>query len=117
MLNGKVALVTGGGQGLGEAFAKCFAANGAKLVVVDLKKSTAESVAHAIEADGGDAIAVQTDVADVGQIEAMAKRALGHFGAVDILVNSAGVFDVVSIDDTTEAVWDRGLDGGGWCAW
>ncbi len=110
MLDGKVALVTGGGQGLGEAFARSFAANGAKLVIADLNRNTAETVAHSIEAGGGQAIAVQTDVADVGQIDAMARTALGHFGAVDILVNSAGVFDVVSIDDTTEAIWDRGLD-------
>lgn len=110
MLEDKVALVTGGGQGLGEAFARAFVKNGARAVIVDRNPDTAEAVAASIRADGGDALALCCDVSKVADIEAMARDALARYGAVDILVNSAGVFDVVSIDDTTEAVWDRGLD-------
>lgn len=110
MLEGKVAVVTGGGQGLGEAYAKAFALQGARLAIVDLDKQKAETVAHALVVAGCDAIAVQADVAKVDTINAMAATVINHFGAVQILVNSAGVFDTVSIDDTTEAIWDRGLD-------
>ncbi len=110
MLENKVALVTGGAQGLGEAFAKALAGKGARVVVADLNEAGAETVAASIRDGGGDAIALRCDVSKVSEIEEMARRALAHYGAVDILVNNAGVFDVVSIDDTTEEIWDRGLD-------
>ena len=110
MLENKVALVTGGAQGLGEAFAKALAGKGARVVVADLNEAGAETVAASIRDGGGDAIALRCDVSKVSEIEEMARRPLAHYGAVDILVNNAGVFDVVSIDDTTEEIWDRGLD-------
>lgn len=109
-LEGKVAIVTGAAQGLGEAFALRFAEEGAKIAVVDLNEEKAQSVASRIEQDGAAAIAIKTDVSKVDQIETMVARVLDHFGTVDILVNNAGIFDVVSIDDTTEEIWDRGLD-------
>ncbi|ESR25225.1 SDR family NAD(P)-dependent oxidoreductase [Lutibaculum baratangense] len=110
MLDGRVALVTGGGQGLGEAFARELAAQGCRIIVADINAKTAGSVADSIRAGGSEAIAIQVDISRVDMIEAMAKISIEHFGAVDILVNSAGIFDVVSIDDTTEEIWDRGLD-------
>lgn len=109
-LEGKIAIVTGAAQGLGEAFALRFAEEGARIAIVDLNEKKAHAVAARIEEEGGEAIAVKTNIANVDEIEAMAAQVLDHFGTVDILVNNAGIFDVVSIDDTTEEIWDRGLD-------
>ena len=109
-LQGKVAIITGAGQGLGEAFAMRFAEEGAKIAVVDQNIETASEVAASIEKDGGSALAIQTDVSRVAEIEAMAAKVMEAFGTVDILVNNAGILDVVSIEETTEAIWDRQLD-------
>jgi len=106
----KVAVVTGGGQGLGEAFARGFAAQGARVAIADRNSQTAQAVAKSLRDGGTDAIAVLADVGRVSDIDAMAAAVLEHFGTVDILVNNAGVLDVVTMDDTTEEVWDRQVD-------
>jgi NAD(P)-dependent dehydrogenase (short-subunit alcohol dehydrogenase family) len=108
-LKGKTALITGAGQGLGEAFARRFAAEGAQIAVADLNAANAEKVAKSIADGGSKAIGIQVDVAQVKQVNGMVARTIEHFGTVDILVNSAGVFDVVSIEDTTEEIWDRAM--------
>jgi NAD(P)-dependent dehydrogenase (short-subunit alcohol dehydrogenase family) len=108
-LKGKTALITGAGQGLGEAFARRFAAEGAQIAVADLNAANAEKVAKSIADGGSKAIGIQVDVAQVKQVNEMVARTIEHFGTVDILVNSAGVFDVVSIEDTTEEIWDRAV--------
>ena len=106
-LNGKTALITGAGQGLGEAFARRFAEEGAQVAIADINGANAEQVALSIRDKGHRAISIQVNVADIGQVESMVADTIRQFGAVDILVNSAGIFDVASIDDTTEAIWDR----------
>lgn len=109
-LKDKVAIVTGGGQGLGEAFCRRFAAEGAKLAVVDRNGDSARGVAQSIESAGGAAVAIRTDVSRVEQIDAMAREVVEAFGTVDILVNNAGILDVVGMDETTEEIWDRQVD-------
>jgi NAD(P)-dependent dehydrogenase (short-subunit alcohol dehydrogenase family) len=108
-LEGKTALITGAGQGLGEAFARRFAREGARVAIADLNETNAEKVARSIGEEGGAARAIRVDVADVAQVEEMVARTIDHFGTIDVLVNNAGVFDVVSIADTTEAIWDRAM--------
>lgn len=109
-LEGKVAIVTGGGQGLGEAFCRRFAQEGARVAVVDRNLQSAHAVAQSIDDAGADVIAVQTDVSEVAQIGTMVERVLDHFGTVDILVNNAGILDVAPLDEITEEVWDRQID-------
>jgi NAD(P)-dependent dehydrogenase (short-subunit alcohol dehydrogenase family) len=106
----KVAIITGGGQGLGEGFCRRLAAEGARVAVADLNRDAAHAVAESISATGVEAAAFAVDVADVGRIDAMVAAVMKHFGTVDILVNNAGVLDVIPMDEITEAVWDRQVD-------
>jgi 3-oxoacyl-[acyl-carrier protein] reductase len=107
-LDGKVALITGAGSGIGRASAERFAAEGAQVVVVDLKG--AEETVAAIEAAGGEALALRTDVADEDAVAAMAGVALDQFGKVDVLMNNAGVLDdYLPAADTPTEVWRRVL--------
>jgi NAD(P)-dependent dehydrogenase (short-subunit alcohol dehydrogenase family) len=109
-LKGKTAIITGGGQGLGEGMALRFAQEGANNAVVDKNPETAPAVAERIEQAGGKAIPIVADLYQVANIEKMVEKTLSTFGRVDILVASAGIFNVASIEDTTEDVWDRHLD-------
>jgi 3-oxoacyl-[acyl-carrier protein] reductase len=107
-LQDKVALITGAGSGIGRASAERFAAEGAQVVVVDLKG--AEETVAAIEAAGGEALALRTDVADEDAVAAMAEVALERFGKVDVLMNNAGILeDFLPAADTPTSVWDRVL--------
>lgn len=89
-LSGKVAIVTGGGAGIGRAIAELFAGAGAAIVVSDLKQETADEVATGIVAAGGRAIGVPCDVTDAGARHALVDAAVARFGRIDILVNNAG---------------------------
>jgi 3-oxoacyl-[acyl-carrier protein] reductase len=87
----QVAIVTGGGIGLGAAYARALAAEGASVVVADLDGGRAAGVAEGIEARGGRALGLRTDVADEAAVGAMVSATMERFGAVDILVNNAAV--------------------------
>lgn len=91
-LEGKVAIITGAGTGIGEAIAHKFAALGAKVVVNGLPDDPIFDVAESIQQYGGQAIAYGGDVAEENHAEACVKTALDHYGRLDILVNNAGVF-------------------------
>lgn len=90
-LTGKVAIVTGGGGGIGEAGATVLAGAGARVVVADIDLDNAERVAKAITNDGGDAVARAVDVADQEQVNALVEGAVADFGRLDVLHNNAGI--------------------------
>ena len=90
-LGGKVAVVTGGGSGIGRAIATRLAADGAAVAVLDRNRSSAEEVAAAVTADGGTAIGVEVDVTDRGGVEAAVAHVAESLGAPTILVNNAGI--------------------------
>jgi NAD(P)-dependent dehydrogenase (short-subunit alcohol dehydrogenase family) len=115
LLDGKVAIVTGGGNGLGEAYCKLFAAEGAAVVVNDLggardgtggSLSAAQTVADAVRAAGGRAVANGDDVSTVQGGQNILKAAIDNFGRVDILVNNAGILRDKSFANMSEADWD-----------
>ena len=107
LLEGKVAIVTGGSRGIGRAIAEDLAKNGAKVVVnYNSNADAANEAVAAIEALGSEAIAVQADVSDFDQAQALAKAAAEKFGQVDILVNNAGTTKDTLLMTMKEAQWD-----------
>lgn len=109
--DGRVAIVTGAGSGMGRAMARLFADEGARVVVADIDAARAEETAKQIEAGrAGAARAVGADVRRAAECQRMVDAALDAFGRLDILVNNAGVSLWTTIDDTSEADWDRVLD-------
>ncbi len=110
-LQNKVAIVTGGSQGIGAAIAKRYAQEGAKVAIVyDRNDANANAVADAIRRDGGTAECIKADCSKVDGVERMVAEAIRTFGRVDILVNNAGIFRTVSVEETTETLWDQQLD-------
>ena len=108
-LSGRVALITGAGQGVGRQIALHFAAHGADGVVVnDYFLDRAQLVAGEIEAAGGRAIALQADVSDLASIKAMVTKAEQRFGKVDILVNNAGNAGANPDADARKPFWETG---------
>ena len=106
-LQGRVAIVTGAGQGIGQATALALARAGADVAAVDIDKAAAEKTAGEVTAAGRKALAVATDVGDVAAIDQMVDRVAQAFGRIDVLVNNAGVTRRADIMDLTEADWDR----------
>ena len=101
------AIVTGAGQGIGRAIALGFAREGARLVIADLNEENAAAVKTEIEAAGGKALAIRTDVSDETSVQTMVERSLREFSRLDVLVNNAGIFPVSSVEEMMEAEWDR----------
>lgn len=105
----KVVLVTGASQGIGRSIALAFAAEGAALMVVDLRPEVAE-VANQIRAGGGRAASTVGDVSDDAAVKAAVEKAVEEFGGLNILVNNAGMQAARTIEQSTSADWDRTLD-------
>jgi 3-oxoacyl-[acyl-carrier protein] reductase len=107
VLEGKVIIVTGGGQGIGRAFAVRLAEEGARVVIAEINAQKAQSVADEIASLGGEALALPTDVSDPESAEEMARATMATYGQIDVLVNNAAVyyglqmkpFDKISLEE------------------
>ncbi|HEY82430.1 MAG TPA: 3-oxoacyl-ACP reductase FabG [Dehalococcoidia bacterium] len=107
-LAGKIALVTGGGRGLGKAICLALAREGAKVALTDLRN--AEQTAREIEEMGGKALAFSADVLKEPEVKAMVERIVAAWGGIDILVNNVGGDHAILLEDMTEPEWDWSLN-------
>ena len=103
---GKVAIVTGAAQGIGEAYARALAAEGASVVVADLNEDSGERVVKEIESAGGTAMFVRCDVADADSANAMAEATVAAYGGIDVLVNNAAIYGDMQFDLLITVDWD-----------
>jgi NAD(P)-dependent dehydrogenase (short-subunit alcohol dehydrogenase family) len=112
MFEGRVALVTGGSSGIGRATALAFAAHGARVAVASRRAEESEETVRQIEAAGGHAIYVPTDVTQAAQVEALVARTMAEYGGLDFAFNNAGVEGTafVPLQHYTEATWDEVMD-------
>ena len=106
-LTGKIALVTGGAQGLGAAICRTLAASGVITIVADIREDQAERVAAEIGAEGGKAIAMRLDITDEHQILSTVEKIISQHGQLGILINNAGTDLTVPIEDLAIEDWDR----------
>jgi NAD(P)-dependent dehydrogenase (short-subunit alcohol dehydrogenase family) len=104
--NDKVAVVTGAAQGIGEAYARGLAAEGAAVVVADLNVESGERVADDIRSGGGRALFVETDVSSAESATAMASRTVEEYGGLDLLVNNAAIYGAMQFDLLISVDWD-----------
>jgi len=102
---GRVAVVTGGGSGIGAAMARAFAREGSKVVLADLDRDGMDRVAGEIASQGGEALSVHTDVASLESVAALARRTLERFGAAHIVCNNAGVGVFGPLAEATHKDW------------
>ena len=105
-LKGKVAIVTGAARGIGLACAKCFAAEGAKVVLSDQEEEAGEAAAEALQAEGAEALFVPCDVGDKAQVEALVERCVAAYGGLDVLVANAGIVKAADFLDFSEEDFD-----------
>ncbi len=106
-LQGKIALITGAGSGIGKASALLFAKEGAAVVAADLNGEAARATAESIQAEGGRASHVQGDVGEPGDARRMVEHAIAAFGRIDVLFNNAGIGHVGRVHETEIEDWDR----------
>lgn len=111
-LEKRVAIVTGGGHGIGKVYAERLAQEGARVVIAEIDGPSGERLAEGIRAQGGEALAVRTDVTDPASTQEMARRTLERYGTIDILINNAAIFATVAmtrglIEEISIEEWDR----------
>jgi NAD(P)-dependent dehydrogenase (short-subunit alcohol dehydrogenase family) len=109
-LQGKIAIVTGAGAGIGRGIAERFASEGASVVIAEVDRSTGESAAQAIKDAGGEAIFIPTDVSSEAQVKAMVETTLERHGRIDVLCNNAAVLffrEEAPAHELTNETWDR----------
>lgn len=111
-LEGKVALITGAGSGMGRAASEMFAREGARVVVVDYAEDAGAATVAAVSGSNGEATFFRADVSNAGECDAMVRHALDTYGALHVLYNNAGIFpdDDGGVLDTPESTWQRVMD-------
>ena len=105
-LEGKSVLVTGAARGFGRAIAELAVEEGARVAVSDVNLDGVEAVAQAIRDRGGEAVAIEADVSDIGSIDAMVAAAVDAFGGIDVLANNAGITRFAPLLEVSEGDWD-----------
>ncbi|MGH7326252.1 MAG: SDR family NAD(P)-dependent oxidoreductase [Candidatus Rokuibacteriota bacterium] len=111
MISGKMAVVTGGGSGIGRATAQLLGTRGAVVAVVDLDEAGARETAESIAKNGGRAVALRADVSRAAELDKAIDQAIAALGPLEIMVNNAGILDgYFNVDETEESVWRRVLD-------
>jgi NAD(P)-dependent dehydrogenase (short-subunit alcohol dehydrogenase family) len=106
-LKDKVAVVTGGANGIGEAYVKGIASEGASVVLADVDEKRGKQIVAEVEKSGGKAVFARTDVSKKQDVEKMVNTAIDQFGSIDILVNNAGILFTAPFEETTEEMWDK----------
>jgi NAD(P)-dependent dehydrogenase (short-subunit alcohol dehydrogenase family) len=106
-LQDKVAIITGGGQGIGRAYALRFAREGARVIVADVNQTNAAAVADEAGRFGSDCVAIKTDVSDEASCKALAEAVLARYGCIDVLVNNAAIFHGLDRQDQSLAYFNR----------
>ena len=109
-MSNRVALVTGGAQGIGRGIVTTMGAAGFRVAIADLNLEVAEKTAQEIKNNGGDAMAVRIDVTDTAAVAAAVAEVEAHFGPIEVVVNNAGWDDFMPFVDTTEDFWEKILD-------
>jgi NAD(P)-dependent dehydrogenase (short-subunit alcohol dehydrogenase family) len=105
-LRGKVVLVTGAGQGIGESIVLSFSKKGAKVVVNDVNMDGVSLVVKKIKSEGGDCLGLKADVSKRGEVKAMVDQTVGYYGTLDVLVNNAGIMKPAPLETLSEEDWD-----------
>jgi len=108
-LQGKVAIVTGGAQGIGRGIVETLSAAGAHVVIADRNRAEAETVAAALQRQGRASLAIETDVADEAGVRELVRLVVEQYKRIDILVNNAGIFPMRTLRELDAATWDRTL--------
>jgi len=106
-LQNKVAIVTGGAQGIGREYCLGIAREGGAVVIADVDERNGEKLAQSIRDAGGKALFVRTDVSKKSEVEELVRATVKHFGGLDVLVNNAAILEAQSVGDITEELWDK----------
>jgi NAD(P)-dependent dehydrogenase (short-subunit alcohol dehydrogenase family) len=105
--SGKIAIVTGAGQGIGRAVARRLTQEGAHVIVAEYNAANAAEAANELSSIGPEAVSYPIDIGDVEQVNKMISDVVGRFGKIDILINNAGLIDTLEMFDITPELWDR----------
>jgi 3-oxoacyl-[acyl-carrier protein] reductase len=108
-MKGRVAIVTGSGQGIGEAIARVFARAGMRVAVAARAQANGQATVDAIRTAGGDALLVQTDVGHRDEVQRLVEATISHYGRLDVAVHNAAVYPLHTIEDLSDEVLDRTL--------
>jgi NAD(P)-dependent dehydrogenase (short-subunit alcohol dehydrogenase family) len=109
-LEGKVAIVTGSAEGIGEATAKLFAREGARVVIADINRTKGDDVVNEIKQEGGEAIYFSLDVTSEKNWQSLIEKTVNEFGKLNVLVNNAGIIKIADIEQTSLEDWHRIMD-------